>query len=270
MTARIPKVLSVAGSDPSGGAGVQGDIKTLSSLSCYAMAAVTALTAQNTRGVSLVHALPPAFVTAQIDSIFADVEVDAVKIGMLADAAIAEAVAASLARAGASNIVFDPVLYSTHGDALSAAGLVEAARERILPLAILVTPNLDEAAALLNAPRARGVEEAREQARALVEAGARAALVKGGHLAGEPVDILFDGTRMQEFHGRRIDTRNTHGTGCALSSAIAAHLSRGAELAEAVAAAKAYLEGALEQADRLAVGGGAGPPHHLHALWPRA
>lgn len=269
MTARIPKVLSIAGSDPSGGAGVQGDIKSFSALSCYGMAAITALTAQNTRGVTLVHAVAPDVVAAQIDSIFADIEVDAVKIGMLAEAGIAEAVAASLLRAGAKNIVFDPVLFSAHGDALSAAGLVEAARKRILPLATVITPNLPEAATLSNSREARDAQEMAEQARALVEQGARAALVKGGHLSGEPIDVLFDGSRVHEFRGRRIETRNTHGTGCALSSAIAAHLAHGLELPEAVAAAKAFLETALAQADRLKVGGGNGPPHHFHALWER-
>lgn len=267
MTFHVPKVLSIAGSDPSGGAGVQADIKAFSALSCYGMAAITALTAQNTHGVSLVHAVPADVVAAQIDAIFSDIDVDAVKIGMLAEAGIAEAVAASLARARAKNIVFDPVLYSTHGDALSAAGLLEVARARILPLASLVTPNLPEAAALLDAREARDTQEMAEQARALAARGARAALVKGGHLESEPIDILFDGSRLHEFRGRRIDTRNVHGTGCALSSAIAAQLAKGDELVEAIARAKAYLEGALAQADRLGVGGGAGPPHHFHALW---
>ncbi len=267
---KIPKVLSIAGSDPSGGAGVQADIKTFSALSCYGMAAVTALTAQNTRGVGLVHAIPPDVVAAQIDAIFADIDVDAVKIGMLADAAIADAVAESLTRVAAKNIVFDPVLYSTHGDALSAAGLIDAARARVLPLARLVTPNLPEAAALLDAREARDPREMAEQARALADRGARAALVKGGHLEGEPVDVLFDGTHIHEFRGKRIATRNVHGTGCALSSAIAAHLARGAGLVEAIAAAKIYLEGALAQADELRVGAGSGPPHHFYALWPAA
>lgn len=267
MTAGMPKVLSIAGSDPSGGAGVQADIKTFSAHACYGMAVITALTAQNTHGVSLVHAVPPHVVTAQIDAVFADIDVDAVKIGMLANAPIAEAVAESLARAAARHIVFDPVLYSTHGDALSAAGFLRSARARILPLAAVVTPNLPEAAALLDAREARDPQEMAEQARALVARGARATLVKGGHLAGEPVDILFDGSRLHEFRGRRIETRNVHGTGCALSSAIAAQLAKGVELAEAVRAAKTYLEGALTQADRLGVGGGSGPPHHFHALW---
>jgi hydroxymethylpyrimidine/phosphomethylpyrimidine kinase len=267
MAPRIAKVLSIAGSDPSGGAGVQADIKTISALRCYAMAVVTALTAQNTRGVTLVHSVPPHVVAAQIDAIFADIAVDAVKIGMLGEAAVAATVAEALARAAPRHIVFDPVLVSTHGDALAGAGLVAAARARLLPLATLITPNLGEAAALLGGGEARDPRAMAEQARALVALGARAALVKGGHLSGEPVDILYDGSQIHEFHGRRVTTRNTHGTGCALSAAIAARLARGAELAAAVAEAKSWLEGALAAADDLALGGDAGPPHHFFALW---
>jgi hydroxymethylpyrimidine/phosphomethylpyrimidine kinase len=267
VTSAPPKILSIAGSDPSGGAGAQADIKVISAHRCYAMAAVTALTAQNTRGVSHVHVVPAEVVAAQIDAIFADIAVDAVKIGMLAEAKIAVAVADALARARARTIVFDPVLVSTHGDPLSAEGLVAAARQRVLPLAALVTPNLPEAAALLGGAPARDPQAMAEQARALVSSGAHAALVKGGHLEGEPIDILFDGQRLHEFRGARVETRNSHGTGCALSSAIACRLAQGAGLVEAVGGAKAYLEAALRRADSLDVGGGSGPPHHLHALW---
>jgi hydroxymethylpyrimidine/phosphomethylpyrimidine kinase len=269
MAAHIPKLLSIAGSDPSGGAGVQGDLKTFSALGCYGMAAVTALTAQNTRGVSLVHAVPPAVVAAQIDAVFADIEVDAVKIGMLAEPAIAEAVAHSLARAGATRIVLDPVLVATSGDSLSAAGLIETVIARLFPLAALVTPNLPEAAALLGAPEAVAPQQMAEQGRALVALGARAVLMKGGHLTGEPLDILVEGGTIREFHGRRAPTKNLHGTGCALSSAIAAQLARGAALAPSIRAAKDFLEEALGAADALALGSGRGPPHHLHALWRR-
>ena len=267
MAAHIPKLLSIAGSDPSGGAGVQGDLKTFSAQGCYGMAAVTALTAQNTRGVSLVHAVPALVVAAQIDAIFADIEVDAVKIGMLAEPAIAEAVADSLARVGARRVVFDPVLASTSGDSLSAAGLIAAAVARLFPLAALVTPNLPEAAALLGAREATAPAQMVEQARALIGRGARAVLMKGGHLTGEPLDILVEGEAIHEFRGRRIPTNNLHGTGCALSSAIAAHLASGAQLVAAIRAAKAYLEDALAAADALALGSGRGPPHHLHSLW---
>jgi hydroxymethylpyrimidine/phosphomethylpyrimidine kinase len=194
-------------------------------------------------------------------------EVDAVKIGMTAQAPIVAAIAGALARGAAREIVYDPVLASSHGDSLSGAGLIEAARAQLLPRARLVTPTLAEAAALLGGAPARDPAAMAEQARALVALGARAALVKGGHLEGEPIDILFDGARIHEFRGRRIATRNTHGTGCALSSAIAARLAHGAGLAEAIAEAKAFLEAALAQADALAVGRGAGPPHHFGEIW---
>jgi len=269
MAAHIPKLLSIAGSDPSGGAGVQGDLKTFSALRCYGMAAITALTAQNTKGVSLVHAVPAAVVAAQIDVIFADIEVDAVKIGMLAEPAIAEAVAGSLARAGATRIVFDPVLVATSGDSLSAAGLIETAIARVFPLAAVVAPNLPEAAALLGVREAIDGREMVGQAQALVARGARAVLIKGGHLAGEPLDILVEAETVHEFHGRRVPTHNLHGTGCALSSAIAAHLAHGAELVPAIRAAKDYLEDALSSADALALGSGRGPPHHFQSLWKR-
>lgn len=269
MAAHIPKLLSIAGSDPSGGAGVQGDLKTFSALRCYGMAAITALTAQNTKGVSLVHPVPPAVVAAQIDAIFADIEVDAIKIGMLAEPAIARAAADSLARAGARRIVFDPVLVATSGDSLSSTGLIETAIARLFPLAALVTPNLPEAAALLGAPAASAPGEMVEQGRALLARGARAVLMKGGHLPGEPLDILVEGESVQEFHGARAPTRNLHGTGCALSAAIAAHLAQGAELVPAIRAAKDFLARALGAADTLALGGGRGPPHVLHDLWKR-
>lgn len=267
MTLRIPNLLSIAGSDPSGGAGIQADIKTFSAFSCYGMAAITAVTAQNTQGASLVQALAPEIVAAQIDAIFADIEVDAVKIGMLAGAGVAESVAGSLAKAKARCVVFDPVLRPTRGTSACGPGLIEAIRARVLPLVDLVTPNLIEAAALTGSAPASNHEQMAEQARALAELGARAALVTGGHLDGEPIDVLFDGVQVHAFRGKRIDTPYTHGTGCALSSAIAAKLARGATLVEAIGAAKAYLEGALLAADRLTVGRGNGPLHHFHALW---
>ena len=263
---RIPNVLTIAGSDPSGGAGLQADLKTLSALHCYGMAVVTALTAQNTQHVAGVHPIAPEIVAAQIDAIFADIDVDAVKIGMLAQPGIAQAVAAALARAKARNIVLDPVLVATSGDALSGAGLIDALCS-FLPMTSLVTPNLAEAAALTSGAVARDAQEMETQARQLVSKGAQAALVKGGHLSGEPVDVFFDGAQLHLFRGRRVETRNTHGTGCALSSAIAAGLAHGATLIDAIAQAKSWLEAALDASNDLNVGHGHGPPHHFHALW---
>jgi hydroxymethylpyrimidine/phosphomethylpyrimidine kinase len=263
----IPKLLSIAGSDPSGGAGVQADLKTFSALGCYGMAVVTALTAQNTTGVTRVFPIPPDMVAAQIDAIFSDIAVNAVKIGMLVEPAIAEAVAESLRRAGAKNIVLDPVMAATRGAALSEGDLPRAIIKRLLPLVDLVTPNLAEAAILTGTSVARDADEMAAQARALVERGARAALVKGGHLDGEPTDVLLADGALTLFSGRRIDTRHAHGTGCALASAIAANLAKGSALGEAVAGAKTWLEQALAAGEALQVGAGAGPPNHFWELW---
>lgn len=267
----IPNVLSIAGSDPSGGAGVQADLKTFSALGCYGMAALTALTAQNTRGVSGVHVPPASFAAEQIDAIFADVRVDAVKIGMLASGEIVEAVADRLRAHRARNIVLDPVLVATSGDSLGAPGVVEAMKRHLFPLANVITPNAPEATRLLDAGgEPQTVADLEALARALHALGARAALVKGGHLTGaDAPDVLFDGAAASTFSAPRIDTRNTHGTGCTLSSAMAAYLARGFALRDAVAASKDYLTGALAASGALSVGSGAGhgPTHHFHNLW---
>jgi hydroxymethylpyrimidine/phosphomethylpyrimidine kinase len=259
----IFNVLSIAGSDPSGGAGIQADLKTFAALGAYGMAAVTALTAQNTQGVSGVHVPPTEFIAAQIDAIFADVEVHAVKIGMLATADIARMVGARLAAHGARNIVLDPVLVATSGDSLGAPGVVEAMREALFPIATIVTPNLPEAARLSGLDEARDLEQQRQSASALARGGV-AALVKGGHFSGEDaLDVLAlpDG-RVMTFCAPRVMTRNTHGTGCTLSSAIAARLAQGVDLVTAVSQAKDFLTQALRHADDLTVGHGHGPVHH--------
>ena len=268
----IPNVLSIAGSDPSGGAGVQADLKTFSALRCYGMAALTALTAQNTRGVSGVHVPPASFVAAQIDAIFTGVRVDAVKIGMLASAEIVEAVADRLRAHAARNIVLDPVLVATSGNSLGAPGVVEAMKQHLFPLANIITPNTSEAMRLADATsEPQTAADLGALARVLHGLGARAVLVKGGHLTGEDApDVLFDGAKLETFNGPRIDTRNTHGTGCTLSSAIAAHLARGFKLTTAIAVAKDYLTDCLAASHELSVGSGEGhgPVHHFHNLWP--
>ncbi|MDX7949997.1 bifunctional hydroxymethylpyrimidine kinase/phosphomethylpyrimidine kinase [Lichenihabitans sp. Uapishka_5] len=259
----IANVLSIAGSDPSGGAGIQADLKTFAALGSYGMAVLTALTAQNTRGVSAVHVPPVDFLEAQIDAIYADVRVDAVKIGMLATGAIVTAVADRLAAQGQPYVVLDPVLVATSGDSLGAPGVVDALRTVLLPLATVVTPNLPEAARLADAPVPENEVAMRRIAETIHARGAKAVLVKGGHLAGkQAVDILFDGERHHRFAAERLATRNTHGTGCTLSSAIAVKLAQGSALVEAVAEAKAFLTGALRFSDKLSVGGGHGPVHH--------
>ena len=266
----IPNVLSIAGSDPSGGAGIQADLKTFSALGCYGMAALTALTAQNTRGVTAVHVPPAAFLAAQIEAVFADVDVAAVKIGMLATGEIARIVASRLTSHPNIPVVLDPVLVATSGDSLGDPDVVGALRDHLLPLATVITPNLPEAARLADLPVAEDEDAMRATAEALHRRGARAVLIKGGHLPGDAVDLLSDGTDLQFFRAARVETRNTHGTGCTLSSAIAAYLARGLALADAVGAAKIYLTTAIAESGQLSVGRGHGPVHHLHAQWPVA
>ena len=265
----IPNILSVAGSDPGGGAGIQADLKTMAALGCYGMAAVTALTAQNTRGVTAVHVPPPEFVRAELDAIFADIRVDAVKVGMLATGDIVRAVARCLAARPHLPVVLDPVLVATSGDSLGAPDVVDAMVSHLLPLAAVVTPNLPEAARLAGTAVPDDEDTMRAAAGALHARGARAVLVKGGHLAqGDAVDLLSDGGEIRVFRAARLATRNTHGTGCTLSTAIACHLGRGLALADAVGAAKSYLTVAIAGSGALAVGTGHGPVHHFHAVWP--
>ncbi len=261
-----PIAVTIAGSDSSGGAGVQADLKSFAALGVYGASIITALTAQNTQGIRAIHAVPAHFVGQQIDAVYSDLRVAATKIGMLAKAALVRAVADGLARWRAVNIVLDPVMISTSGTRLSAPGAVEAMKRRLFPLAALITPNLDEAAALLGDEVASDEAAMARQGEALRRLGARAALVKGGHASGEEsVDVLVDALGVARFPARRVATRNTHGTGCTFSSAIAAHLAKGDDLREAVGRAKAYLTGAIMAADRLAVGSGRGPLHHFHS-----
>ncbi len=268
--AHIPNLLSIAGSDPSGGAGIQADLKTFSALGCYGMAVVTALTAQNTKGVRAVHVPPAEFIAAQIDAIFEDIAVDAVKIGMLANDTIARVVADRLRRHKARLVVLDPVLVATSGDSLGAEGVVEAMRECLFPLASLVTPNIPEAMRFAGLGEPQGEADLLTLGQAMLKLGAEAVLVKGGHLTGpHSIDVLVETGGTASFSSLRINTRSTHGTGCTLSSAIAAHLAKGQPLQEAVTMAKGYLSGALMQAERLDVGTekltkGHGPVHHFY------
>ncbi len=261
--------LTIAGSDSGGGAGIQADLKTFSALGIYGASVITALTAQNTRGVQAIHDVPPDFVAAQCDSVFSDLAVAAVKIGMLSRAPVIAAVTAALDRhAGTIPVVLDPVMVSTSGDRLIGDDAVAALRSDLMTRADLITPNLPEAAALLEEDVARNEAEAEAQGRRLLRHGARAVLIKGGHGAGaESVDLLVTADGIRRFAAPRAATRNTHGTGCTLSSAVAAGLARGLALPEAVAAAKDYVSGAIAAADRLAIGHGHGPVHHFFAQW---
>ena len=263
----VPIALTIAGSDPSGGAGIQADLKTFAALGVYGVTAITAITAQNTRGVFAVHDVPAEFIAAQIDAVFADLTVGAVKIGMLSNAAAVEAVSSGLKRHGARNVVVDPVLLASSGATLLERGAIDALR-RLIAQADLLTPNLPEAAELLNLPAARDETGMRSQAEKLLALGAGAVLIKGGHLGGpESIDILVSAAGSERFAAPRTATRNTHGTGCTLSSAIAAGLAKGLRLEQATGEAKAYVSAAIAAADRLVVGSGRGPLHHFHAWW---
>jgi hydroxymethylpyrimidine kinase/phosphomethylpyrimidine kinase len=259
----VANILSIAGSDPSGGAGVQADLKTFAAHGAYGMAAITALTAQNTQGVAAVHIPPVEFLAAQLQSVFEDVRVDAVKIGMLASAALVGVVATALARYGARKIVLDPVLVATSGDSLGAPDVVDAMRAQLFARAALITPNGPEAARLTDLPEPKSLDDMRACARKLMQAGAPAVLVKGGHGEGaEAIDLLLSPVGEAILTAPRIATRNTHGTGCTLSSAIAARLGQGADLETAVRGAKAYVTNAIRAADGLNVGKGHGPLDH--------
>jgi hydroxymethylpyrimidine/phosphomethylpyrimidine kinase len=263
-----PIALTIAGSDSSGGAGIQADLKTFAALGVYGASAVTALTAQNTRGVSGIHAVPAAFVTAQIDAVFDDLEVKAVKIGMVAELATIDAIAASLARWSPAHIVLDPVMVATSGERLLAADAVACLRTKLIPRASLITPNLPEAAALLDEPVASGEAAIAAQGQRLLAMGCPAVLIKGGHGQGaESIDYLIRGSGVVALAAPRIATQNTHGTGCSLSSAIAAGLAKGEDLETAVRHAKAWISAAIAAADRRGVGHGHGPIHHFHRFY---
>ena len=266
--APIANALSIAGSDPSGGAGIQADLKSFSANHVFGMAVITALTAQNTRGVTDIHLPPVDFIKAQINAIFEDIRVDAVKIGMVANAGIAKAVKDALVDRHCRHIVLDPVMVAKGGAPLLDPDAVEAVRCDLLPLASVVTPNLPEAGVLLGLPAAKTRAEMSSQARELLSYGPDAVLIKGGHFEGEhSPDLLVTEADDFWFEANRIDSMNTHGTGCSLSSALAAGLARGMSMIAATQAAKSFITEAIQHADRLEVGSGHGPTHHFHAIW---
>ena len=259
--------LTIAGSDSSGGAGIQADLKTFAALGVYGACVITALTAQNTKGVSAIHEVPADFIAAQIDAVFSDLDIGAVKIGMLGNAAAIDAVAAGLGRHGARNVVLDPVMAATSGETLLHSDALGALR-KLIAKANVLTPNLPEAAALLGMPQARDESEMRAQADKLLEFGADAVLIKGGHADGpEAVDLLVELAGSTRFTAPRLRTANSHGTGCSLASAIAAGLAKGYLLGEAVGEAKTFVSAAIAAADRLEVGSGRGPLHHFFKWW---
>jgi hydroxymethylpyrimidine/phosphomethylpyrimidine kinase len=285
---RTPVALTIAGSDPSGGAGLQADLKTFSALGVYGCAVVSALTAQNTRGVRAVWPVPAGSVAEQIAAVLDDVPVAAVKLGMLFNRQVVGEVSGELRKHPGLPVVCDPVMVASSGDRLYSDSVVNARRhgrwsrrlrlysdtvvnaliEQIIPLAALITPNTAEAAALLNVPEAKCENAMREQAEQLLALGSRAVLLKGGHLRGDRASDVFvwreaDALRCEILHSPRIATKNTHGTGCTLAAAIAAGLARGESLAVAVGKAKLFVSQAIAHADELAIGAGAGPVNHL-------
>jgi hydroxymethylpyrimidine/phosphomethylpyrimidine kinase len=260
--------LTIAGTDPCGGAGIQADLKTFSALEAYGCSVITALVAQNTRGVQSVYRIEPDFVAAQLDSVFSDVRIDTTKIGMLAETDIVEVVAERLRRYQVQNVVLDTVMLAKSGDPLLSRSAVVALRDLLLPQVSLITPNLPEAAALLETSHASNEREMHEQGRALLALGCEAVLIKGGHLDdAESPDWLFTGDGATRFTAPRVLTKNTHGTGCTLSAALAALRPRHQNWNATVDAAKTWLSAALVQANSLEVGHGIGPVHHFHQWW---
>jgi hydroxymethylpyrimidine/phosphomethylpyrimidine kinase len=263
----VPVALTIAGLDPSGGAGIAADLKTFAALGVYGGCVITALTAQNTKGVFGIHDVPADFIVAQIDAVFSDLDVGAVKIGMLANASAIDAVSASLDRYRRPPVVLDPILAASSGEKLLRPDALGRLR-KLISRARVLTPNLAEAAALLDAPLARDENDMHAQARQLLALGAGAVLIKGGHGSGpQSVDLLVDAESCERFAAPRVATENTHGTGCTLASAVAAGLAKDMPLKAAVREAKAYVSAAIAAADRLGVGSGHGPLHHFHDRW---
>lgn len=262
-----PIALTIAGSDSSGGAGIQADLKTFAACGVYGASAITALTAQNTQGVTGIHDVPPDFITAQIDAVFSDLDVKAVKIGMVARREAIEAIVARLDRWSPRHVVVDPVMVASSGDRLLAPDAIDALRNKLFPRASIITPNLPEAAALLNDAIATNEADVERQGRQLLAMGCPAVLIKGGHGEGpESTDYLIDANTVIRLAAKRVATKNTHGTGCSLSSAIAAGLAKGESLESAARNAKTYVSAAIAAADKLHVGHGHGPIDHFYAL----
>ncbi len=260
--------LTIAGSDSGGGAGIQADLKAFSALGAYGASVITAITAQNTRGVSAVEDISATMIAAQMDAVFSDLDINAIKIGMVSRIDTILTISSKL-RAQPQPVVLDPVMVATSGDRLLQEGAIETLRTELLPQATLATPNLPEAALLTGTAIAKDRDAMLKQAELIVKLGARAVLIKGGHGGGEEsVDLLFDGQAVQEFAMPRIETKNDHGTGCTLAAAITAHLALGLPLVDAVGLAKDYLQGALAAGRDLHVGSGHGPVHHFYRWWP--
>ena len=263
------KVLTIAGSDSGGGAGIQADLKTMSSLGCYGMSVITALTAQNTRGVTGIHAVPPSFAAEQIAAVFSDIGVDAVKIGMLYSAELIAVIAEQLIKYDAEKIILDPVMVAQSGDKLLQDDAIHAIKEKLMPLVDVATPNIPEAEVLIGRS-IQGLEDMQAAAKTLAGYGSRSILIKGGHLADDDsTDLLYltGEDRFVRLEAKRIASRNNHGTGCTLSSAIASYRARGSDIEEAVRRAKAYIQNAIRAGAEYSIGQGHGPVHHFFEFW---
>ena len=261
---KVPTAMTIAGSDSGGGAGIQADLKTFAALGVYGTSVLTAITAQNTVGVTGVHEIPTEIIAAQIDAVITDIGADAVKTGMLSSSAIVEVVARELTRHRVETLVVDPVMVAKSGDPLLREDAVEALGSLLIPLAAVVTPNIPEAESLTGIKIATD-DDVRSAARKIVQMGARSVVLKGGHREGPATDLFFDGVRFQEFSAPRIDTRNTHGTGCTFASAVAAGLARGMTVMDAVAQAKEYVTEAIRHS--FPIGRGHGPLNHFYKMW---
>lgn len=269
MTASTtPIALTIAGSDSGGGAGIQADLKAFSAMGVYGASVLTALTAQNTLGVTAIHDVPIDFVTAQMDAVYSDLAVVSTKIGMLSQTSIIEAVATGLEKHRVRQIVLDPVMVTTSGSLLLSDDAIESLKKTLLPMADLITPNLFEAAVLLGEEPAMDKAGMEAQARQMLEIGAKAVLLKGGHFDSETADDLYLSPNDRRWYSaKRVQTKNTHGTGCTLSAAIAAGLAKANSMPEAIEDAKQYLSHAIARADELSIGQGPGPVNHFHAYW---
>jgi hydroxymethylpyrimidine/phosphomethylpyrimidine kinase len=261
---KIPKAMTIAGSDSGGGAGVQADLKTFAALGVYGASTLTAITAQNTVAVTAVHEIPTDIITAQIDAVLTDIGADAVKTGMLSSSDIIECVAAALTHHGVRQLVVDPVMIAKSGATLLREDAIGSLRTRLLPLATVVTPNIPEAEALTETTIVSDAD-VRRAAEAIVGMGARSVVVKGGHREGPATDLFYDGAEFREFTAPRIDTVNTHGTGCTFASAVAAGLARGMAVTDAVALAKDYVTEGIRHS--FSIGQGHGPLNHFYKFW---
>lgn len=261
----VAKALTIAGSDSGGGAGIQADLKTFAALEVYGASVITAVTAQNTRGVFAIQEIEPLIIAAQIDAVLEDIGAGGVKTGMLSSSAIIETVAERIRYHQIDHLVVDPVMVAKSGDRLLRTEAITALKERLLPLALVVTPNVPETETLVGHPVETDAD-VEAAAREIVRLGARAVVIKGGHRTGDAVDVLYDGREFRSFRAPRFDTPHTHGTGCTFSAAIAASLAKGMGVVDAVAAAKDYVTAAI--AASYPIGSGHSPVHHFYRLWP--